>query len=251
MEKVISKIHGFLVKETKKRGFDSVVFGLSGGIDSAVVAYFCNAIFNNKARAFIMPSIATNPRNTQDAIRFAQSIGLYYEVIDISDVEQIFATRMMLENTKKDIRRRGNFCARTRMSILYDKSLFHNSLVIGTSNKSELVLGYGTIYGDLACAINPIGDIYKSDIFALAKTIGIPTYIINKKPSADLFIGQNDESDLGYTYEEIDTLLKQISKGLGRKELLQYGFDKVFVKSILKRIKQNAFKRKLPKVAKL
>ncbi|RAX55244.1 hypothetical protein CCY99_00665 [Helicobacter sp. 16-1353] len=251
MQKKIDKIEEFLTKEVKKRGFSNVVFGLSGGIDSAVVAFFCNKIFKNKAKAFILPSHSTNPKNTQDAIRFAQSIGLYYEIINIGELQDSFINTIDLENDTNSFHRIGNFCARARMCILYDKSFLHNALVVGTSNKSELMLGYGTLYGDLAYAINPIGDIYKSDIFTIAKKIGIPKYIIDKKPSADLYIGQSDEGDLGYSYNQIDKLLKQIVKGFSEKELIENGFEKAFVKSIFKRIKQNSFKGEPPKIAKM
>ncbi|RDU65518.1 NAD+ synthase [Helicobacter sp. MIT 14-3879] len=251
MQKKINKIKGFLYKESKKRGFSSVVFGLSGGIDSAVVAHFCTEVFKDKARAYIMPSLSTNPTNTQDAIKYASSLSLYYEVIDISSVQQSFIQTLGLHNSSYSLHRIGNLCARSRMCILYDMSFLHNSLVIGCSNKSELMLGYGTIYGDLAYSINPIGELYKSEIFALAKIIGVPEYIINKKPSADLFQGQNDEADLGYTYKDIDELLKYIDKGLSKKELLNLGFKLEFVESILNRIKKNKFKLSMPKIAKL
>ena len=247
MQKKIKKIEKFLLKESKKRGFDSVVFGLSGGIDSAVVGYFCNKIFKDKARAFIMPSIFSNPKNTDDAQNFAKMINLYYEIIDISKFQEDF----MLVEDSKDLHRIGNFMARIRMAILYDKSFLYNALVVGTSNKSELMLGYGTLHGDMACAINPIGNLYKSEIFEIAKYIGIPKNIIDKKPSADLFEGQSDEEDLGYSYEMIDKLLFQIDSGLNKKQLLKKGFEKKFVESIQHRIKNNRFKSKMPKIAKV
>lgn len=251
MQKKIAKIKEFLNKEAKKRGFKHVVFGLSGGIDSAVVGWLCNEVFKEGARAFIMPSLSSNPKNTQDAINFARSINLYYEVIEINEITQSFITTLGLHKSPNYIHRVGNLCARARMCILYDMSFLHNALVVGCSNKSELLLGYGTIYGDLAYSINPIGDIYKSEIFELARHIGIPNYIINKKPTADLFQGQSDEADLGYSYDEIDGLLKCISKGLGKRELLDLGFEEGIVRSILMRVKRNKFKREQPKIAKL
>ena len=146
----------------------------------------------------------------------------------------------------------GNFSARLRMSVLYDISARENSLVVGTSNKSELLLGYGTIFGDLACAINPIGDIYKSDLFELAKYLGVNDSILKKAPSADFYEGQSDEADLGYSYSKIDSLLKKmIDENRSKDELLALGFEDEFIETIKKRVKINEFKRRLPIVAKI
>lgn len=251
MLKKIEKMKDFLRKEAKKRGFKSVVFGLSGGIDSAVVGQLCTEVFSDKAKAFIMPSFLSNPQNTQDAIRFARNISLNYEVIDISPLINAYIETLSLHNTANNVLRVGNLCARIRMGILYDKSVAHNALVVGCSNKSELMLGYGTIFGDLAYAINPIGDLFKSEIFTLAKNLAIPNFITTKKPSADLFAGQSDEGDLGYSYDEMDKILKLICKGLSPKELVESGFKGDFVKFICKRVKRNKFKSELPKVLKL
>lgn len=251
MQKIINKIKDFLKKESKKRGFNNVVFGLSGGIDSAVVGHFVNAVFKNNAKAFIMPSLNSNPKNTQDAIAFAQGIGLYYEVINISELEKNFIRTLALHDNPTSQHRIGNICARIRMSILYDMSFVHNALVVGCSNKSELMLGYGTMFGDLAYAINPIGDLFKSEIFTLARTLGLPEQIINKKPSADLFPAQSDEADLGYSYAKIDELLRLYEKGARQKELLSKGFNEDFIRSILSRIKKNRFKSQMPKIIKI
>ena len=146
----------------------------------------------------------------------------------------------------------GNFSARLRMSVLYDISARENSLVVGTSNKSELLLGYGTIFGDLACALNPIGNIYKSDLFEFAKFLNITKNIIEKKPSADFYEGQSDEADLGYSYAKIDSLLKKmIDENRSKDELLALGFEDEFIEDIKKRVKINEFKRKLPIIAKI
>ncbi|MGX3011829.1 NAD+ synthase [Helicobacter sp. 23-1044] len=250
MQKKIEKIQDFLQKEVKKRGFKNVVFGLSGGIDSAVVGQFCASVFKSKAKAIIMPAFTSNPKNTQDAINFARSVSLSYEVVDISQILRSFVENLDLYNAP-NVRRIGNLTARIRMSVLYDKSIENNALVVGCSNKSELMLGYGTIFGDLACAINPIGDLFKSEIFTLAQNIGIPRHIIAKKPSADLFAGQSDEGDLGYSYAEIDKILRLIEKGAGAKDLIQAGFGKKFAESIAKKVKNNKFKSEMPKVLKL
>jgi NAD+ synthase len=138
------------------------------------------------------------------------------------------------------------------MSVLYDISARENSLVVGTSNKSELLLGYGTIFGDLACALNPIGNLYKSDLFEFAKYLGVNDSIVNKAPSADFFEGQSDEADLGYSYAKIDSLLKKmIDENRSKDELLALGFEDEFIEDIKKRVKINEFKRKLPIIAKI
>ena len=138
------------------------------------------------------------------------------------------------------------------MSVLYDISARENSLVVGTSNKSELLLGYGTIFGDLACAINPIGNIYKSDLFEFAKYLGVNENIVKKAPSADFYEGQSDEADLGYSYAKIDSLLKKmIDENRSNDELLAFGFEALFIENIKKRVQVNEFKRRLPIIAKI
>lgn len=249
MQNIISKLRDFLSDECKERGFNSVVFGLSGGVDSAVVAALCSNINTLKSRALIMPSAFTNPKNTNDAIALSTHLGINYDVVSIVNMMQGIAEQLYLD--KDEVHRIGNICARLRMIILFDFALKSNSLVVGCSNKSELMLGYGTIYGDLAYSINPIGDVYKSDIFKLAKILGIPDYIVNKKPSADLFVNQSDEEDLGYTYAKIDKLLLDIECGLSKEEMLCKYNDNDFVESIYNRVKKNTFKTELPPIARI
>jgi NAD+ synthase len=139
-----------------------------------------------------------------------------------------------------------------RMSVLYDVSSREKSLVVGTSNKSELLLGYGTIFGDIACAINPIGEIYKSDEFEFARLLGVPESILNKAPSADLWEGQSDEEELGYSYKHMDEVLKvMVDEQKSKEELLKLGFEKDLIERLEYRIKANAFKGKLPTIAKI
>lgn len=246
MEKNIKIIKNFLKKEVENKGFKNVIFGLSGGIDSAVVGFFCKEVFNNNAKALIMPSSKSNKENTKDAIDLAQYLKLNFNVIDISSIESSFNNILQLDLNPHRI---GNICARIRMCILYDEAYKNNALVIGCSNKSELMLGYGTIYGDLAYSINPIGNLYKSDIFELAKYIKIPMNIINKAPSADLFEGQSDEADLGYSYKQIDLLLKKIDEGKSKNNLIKEFRDNNFVESILNRVTKNKFKQQIPPIA--
>jgi NAD+ synthase len=151
-----------------------------------------------------------------------------------------------------DARRRGNKMARERMTILYDHSARWNALVIGTSNKTELLLGYGTLYGDMASAINPLGDLYKTQVWALAEAIGVPSVIVAKEPSADLWVGQTDEGELGFSYREVDRLLYlMVDQRYTKPELLAAGFPERFVDDVAQRIMNSQFKRRLPVIAKV
>lgn len=250
MQKLKEQIIHFLQKEVEDRGFEKVVYGLSGGLDSAVVAFLCNEAFKDKAMAILMPTSKSSPQHYRDALKIVEQLQLKYQIINLERFENIFSS---FENI--DSLRFGNLCARTRMMLLYDVASREKALVVGTSNKSERVLGYGTIYGDLACAINPIGEIYKSDLFGFAKFLGIPMEIIQKKPSADLYEGQSDEEELGYSYEKIDNFLKKILKNNGDIDdlsldsaIIESEYSKDFIQSVLERIQKNRFKLGVPKV---
>ncbi len=242
----IEQITTFLYQAVTKRGFKRAIFGLSGGIDSAVVARLCMLALNTEnCLALLLPSGYSNPKNLEDALAFCKHFSLSYKLIKLEDFELAYIKNLQEQTNTLAY---GNFCARMRMNLLYDQSQKYSSLVIGTSNKSELMLGYGTLFGDLACAINPIAPFYKTEIYRLAKLLEIPQNIIIKTPSADLYPGQSDEADLGYNYEQIDSLLIKYET-LEKKSaylLEKEGFDPIMVKSILKRIKNNAFKRKMP-----
>lgn len=240
----------FLKNEVSRRGFDRAVFGLSGGLDSAVVAYLLKEAFDQKAMAVLMPSMKSSKSHFQDAIMLVQTLDIPHQVIPLEAYEAIFSSDETMNNV-----RYGNFCARMRMMILYDLSSKNRALVIGTSNKSERILGYGTIFGDLACAINPIGDMFKTDLFAFAQFLGVPKSIIEKKPSADLYQGQNDEEDLQWSYQEIDSFLKKVlQKGLDFNncdaifDQMKGEYTQEFLSSLLYRIKTNAFKLNQPQV---
>jgi NAD+ synthase len=239
----------FLKEETEKAGFKKVVFGLSGGIDSTVVAYLCtHALSAENVTALVLPYSSSSPENIKDAENVAQSLQIEYQIIDISPMVDIFFKK---ESDANHIRR-GNLMARERMCVIYDYSSKHDALVIGTSNKSELLLGYGTIFGDLASAINPIGDLYKTHIRQIAQFYGVPDNIINKSPSADLWLGQTDEEELGYSYDEIDRLLYYlIDLRYSDKMLVELGFLPNMIKDIKIRIQKSQFKRRPPIIAKL
>lgn len=238
----------FLDNEVRKTGLNSVVVGLSGGIDSAVVATLAHRVFGDDLLCVKMPSHYSSKSSLDDADELCQKFGMNSITLSIEGILRAYEE----QNSDMDNLRRGNLSARLRMATLFDISAKQRALVLGTSNKSELMLGYGTIYGDLASALNPIGDLYKSEIFELASYLGIPKNIIKKPPSADLWEGQSDESDLGYSYAVLDEVLKlYVEDRLSRDELLQRGFEEKLVDMIISKIYKNQFKRKMPVIAKL
>lgn len=235
----------FLKNEVKKIGLEKVTVGLSGGLDSAVVAILCKEAFGDRLNCVLMPSQFSSQSSTEHAIEVCEKFNIKYEIISIEPMVSGF-----IKNMDEDKLRIGNFSARMRMSVLYDISSREKSLVVGTSNKSELLLGYGTIFGDIACAINPIGQIYKSDEFEFARLLGVPESILNKAPSADLWEGQSDEEELGYSYKHMDEVLKLlIDEKKSKEELLTLGFEEDLINKLDYRIKANAFKGKLPIIA--
>lgn len=237
----------FLKDEVSKAGLNKVTVGLSGGLDSAVVAILCQEVFKENLNCVLMPSQFSSQSSIDDAIELCEKFDIKYEIISIEPMVSGF-----IKNMNEDRLRIGNFSARMRMAVLYDVSSREKSLVVGTSNKSEILLGYGTIFGDTACAINPIGEIYKSDEFEFAKILGVTDAILNKAPSADLWEGQSDEAELGYTYKQMDDLLKlMIDENKSKEELIKLGFEEEFINKITYRVKANAFKGKLPTIAKI
>ncbi len=237
----------FLKQETYKTGLKGVVLGLSGGLDSAVVALLAKKAFGKNLKAILLPSQFSSDSSITDAIELCEKFDIDYEIIEIKNIIEAYS-----ENQNSTSLRVGNFSARIRMSILFDQSAKYNSLVLGTSNKSEILLGYGTWYGDLASAINPIGDLYKSEIFEFAKHLGVTKSIISKPPSADLWEGQSDEEELGYTYKQIDEVFFQLVENrLSPNEVIKKGFDKELVLKLDKMIYANQFKRKMAIIAKI
>jgi len=235
----------FLQEEVKKTGLNKVTVGLSGGLDSAVVAVLCKEAFGDNLNCVLMPSQFSSQSSSDDAIELCEKFDIKYETISIEPMVSAY-----INNMDEDRLRIGNFSARMRMSVLYDVSSRERSLVVGTSNKSELLLGYGTIFGDIACAINPLGEIYKSDEFEFAKVLGVTDAIINKAPSADLWEDQSDENELGYSYKQMDDVFKpMVEENKSKEELINLGFEEKLIDMLAYRIKANAFKGKLPTIA--
>ncbi len=238
----------FLENELHKTGLEHAVVGLSGGLDSAVVAVLAQRVFGENLLCVKMPSHYSSQSSLDDADELCKDFDI--NAIEVS-IDPMLKPYEQL-NHDMDNLRRGNLSARLRMTTLFDISAKHNALVLGTSNKSELMLGYGTLYGDLSSALNPIGDLYKSEVFELAHYLGVSHSIINKPPSADLWDGQSDEDDLGYTYAELDNALKMyVEKRMKKEKIIESGVDAVMLEMIIGRIFRNHFKRKMPVIAKL
>lgn len=245
-----SQISGYLISflkdEVEKTGLKRVVIGLSGGLDSAVVAVLAHKAFGESLLSVKMPSQFSSQSSLDDADELCAKFGIKSETRDISALLDAYGIEELSPL------RIGNLSSRLRMINLYDISAREGALVLGTSNKSELMLGYGTLFGDLASALNPIGDLYKTEVFELARYLGVPESIVNKAPSADLWEGQSDENELGYTYAQLDSVLRRyVEERASEAELLAEGFDEKLVKMVVKRIYQNQFKRRMPLIAKL
>jgi NAD+ synthase len=247
-EQISDFLARFIENEVCKTGIKRVVVGLSGGLDSAVVAVLAHKVFKDDLLCIKMPSHYSSQSSLDDADALCQEFGMRSIALSIEPMLKAYEAM----HPDMDNLRRGNFSARMRMATLFDISARENALVLGTSNKSELMLGYGTLYGDLASAINPIGDLYKSEIYELAEYLGVTRSIITKAPSADLWDGQSDEADLGYSYAQLDAALKlYVEERLSKEEILKRGIDEEMLEMIIKRIFRNHFKRKMPVIAKL
>jgi NAD+ synthase len=239
----------FIRGQLRQAGFDRLVLGLSGGIDSALVAFLsAEAIGADRLLCVLMPYRTSSEASLVDARSVVASLGCASEVVDISPmVDAYFAP-----DPDASPVRRGNYMARQRMAVLYDRSVTWGGLVVGTGNKTESLIGYTTLFGDSACAFNPIGDLYKSQVRQLAHDIGVPEPIIRKAPSADLWPGQTDEIEAGFSYPALDRLLFwRIDKRRSVDEVVALGFDRAMVERVDRMVAGAEFKRQVPPIAKL
>jgi NAD+ synthase len=242
-------IHRFLQEELAKTGMQGFVVGLSGGVDSAVACVLAaRAIGPEKVLALKMPYRTSSPRSEEDADRVIAQLGVRSGRADISPaVDAYFQT-----DPEASPLRRGNFMARVRMACLFDRSAKERALVLGTSNKTELLLGYGTWYGDMASSLNPIGDLYKTQVRALAQELALPESVVRKPPSADLWPDQTDEGEMGLTYADADAILYLlVDERFTVEEVAAQGYSQELVRKVLRMVEGSQFKRRLPVICKL
>jgi len=239
----------FIRNELTKVGFRRAVVGLSGGVDSSLVCFLAaEALGAENVLALILPYRTSSPESLTDAQEVIDLLGIPSRTVEITPMAEPFFQRF----PEMDRRRRGNVMARLRMIVLYDQSAAWGGLVLGTSNKTEILLGYGTLFGDLASAVNPLGDLYKTQVWQLAQAVGVPEHIVQKPPTADLWPGQTDEGELGMRYRYVDQLLYLlVDERYTRDEAIAAGFAPDFVDRVWEMVRRNHFKRLPPVIAKL
>ena len=240
---------GFLRNEIRRVGYSRAVVGVSGGVDSALSCFLAaEALGPENVLAVRMPYKSSAPESLEHAGMVIEQLQVQSVTIPITEMVDPLFERF----PDADPVRRGNVMARARMIVLYDQSAAFNGLVVGTGNKTEILLGYTTLYGDSACALNPIGDLYKTQVRQLARAVGVPEVIIQKAPTADLWVGQTDEDELGFTYEAVDRLLYLlVDQRYSVADCVAAGFEEDFVRQVVARVRRNHFKRVAPPIAKL
>jgi len=249
-EKAILTAKRFINGKLLETGLNGYVIGLSGGIDSALSATLATAAVGpEKVFALLMPYKSSSESSIKDARELIDKLGIDHQLVDISPMLDAYFDKIDESNRL----RAGNKMARERMSILFDYARKMGRLVLGTGNRTEICLGYTTWYGDSACSINPIGELYKTEVRQLAGILGVPAGILNKTPSADLWKGQTDEGEIGVTYEEIDRILRRvIDDGVtSMAELEKEGLNTVDISRVVSLANRNTFKRHLPDIAPL
>jgi len=240
---------GFIRSEISRAGFSRAVLNLSGGLDSALACFLAaEALGSQNVLALRLPYRTSAPDSLEHAQLVIDALGVQSLTIPITEmVEPLFERFPDMSAV-----RRGNVMARARMIVLYDQSEVFRGLPVGTGNKTELLLGYTTLYGDSACALNPLGDLYKTQVRQLARALGVPEVILQKPPSADLWAGQTDEGELGFTYAAVDQLLfLLVDQRYSPEECVAAGFEAEFVRRVVDRVRRNHFKRLLPPIAKI
>ena len=239
----------FLRDETGNAGFHKGVIGISGGVDSAVSAFLAaEALGAKNLIGVLMPHASSSPQSLKDARSVVEKLGIHSELVDISPMVDAYCQQHKIT----DRVRRGNIMARMRMIVLYDISAREKGLVIGTSNKTELLVGYGTLFGDTASALNPLGDLFKTQVWQLARMLVVPKAIVGKKPSADLWEGQTDEDEIGAPYTRLDALLFHlIDERRSEEELKALGFEGKFITKVRELVRKSQFKRRPPLIAKI
>ena len=240
---------GFIRDSIQKVGFQRAVIGLSGGIDSALSAFLtAEAIGAENLKCFRMPHRISSEDSLTDAQAVIDALGCASDTVEITDMVEPLFERF----PDADHQRRGNVMARARMIVLYDQSVDFSGLVMGTSNKTEFLLGYTTLFGDSAAAIQPLADLYKYQVRQMARALGVPQSIIEKAPSADLWEGQTDEGELGYTYDAVDQLLYLlVDRRYRPEECVEEGFEEGFVNKVWRQVRMNHYKRTMPNVPKI
>jgi NAD+ synthase len=248
-EKVTEILVDSIRQKLNESGFKRVVLGLSGGIDSSTVAYLAKrALGAENVFGINIPYRTSSPQSANDAKLVADSLGISFTTIEITEMVDAYFSRFPDANSL----RRGNLMARERMVVLYDQSSLLQALVFGCGNKTELLLGYCTLHGDTACAMIPLGDLYKTQVRALAKYLGVPDPIIQKAPTADLWPGQTDEDELGFAYAEVDKLLYfMIEKKYTMEELKEMSFSESFINEVSGKIRKAQYKRCLPPITRI
>ena len=258
----------FIRGQLRQAGFERAVLGLSGGIDSALVAFLvAEAIGADKLLCVMMPYKTSSPASQGDAEAVVAVLGCAVELVEITAMVDGYFGASGLDGVgdgagtpgaggadalAASALRRGNFMARMRMATLYDRSVSWRGLVVGTGNKTESLIGYTTLFGDSACAFNPIGDLYKSQVRQLSAAMGVPEVVIRKAPSADLWPGQTDEAEAGFSYPVLDRLLYwRIDRRRSVNEVVALGFDRVLVERVDRMVAGAEFKRQVPPIAKI
>ncbi len=244
VERALPRLINFIRERTAAAGKTRLVVGLSGGLDSATATYLAvRALGKDGVTAVLLPYRTTSASSLEDAELVVRELGIASRQIDITPMVDAYFQLF----PEADRKRRGNFMARCRMAVLYDQSAALDALVLGTGNRTESLLGYTTLWGDMACAFTPLGGLYKTQVRQLARFLGVPSRIIEKPPTADLWEGQTDEGEMGITYPEADLVLYHLfDLGYPEEKVVKEGFDPAVVRKVKSMVETSSFKRRMP-----